>query len=250
MNDASFRLLDLPFELRHRILSCALESPHNALELQSPLWGGAEAYAPPLFRVSRGIRAEALRAFYETNTFLWLVDLSVSHRSDPASYPGLLPGSETGACDPDKGGAGVLPALPWLYPHLLRHLRHVNVTIYLPQNGPTDPDAAALRKTAFHAALERLVLALDYGRRLRELRVLLTAKHFLTDGGAGIARWVPGLGAGAAADVEGAGAGEAVDREVGPDKEDDGGVVNGVVDDSSLLVCGSWGHSLKAVTGW
>ncbi|KAK3067474.1 hypothetical protein LTR53_015640 [Teratosphaeriaceae sp. CCFEE 6253] len=180
MTDASFRLLDLPSELRHRILSCALESPHSPLELQSPLWGGAEAYAPPLFRVSRGIRAEALRAFYETNTFLWLVDLSVPHRSDPASYPGLLPSSETGPCDPDKGGAGVLPALPWLYFHLLRHLRHVNVTIYIPQNGPSDPDAAALRKTAFPAALERLVLALDHGRRLRELRVLLTAKHFLT----------------------------------------------------------------------
>jgi len=171
------RLLALPYELRHRIL-CWAFSDRNTIELQYPLWGGEEAFAPSLFQVCRSLRTESLRAFYETRTFLWIIDLSVQHRSDPADYPALRAEKE----ELDDGGddAGLLPALPWEYPHLRRDLRHLNLTIYLPPNLIADIVSGQLWFHQFPTALRRMVQALDYGRRLEELHVLFTAKRFNT----------------------------------------------------------------------
>ena len=174
MESSSSQLLALPYELRHRILCVALKD-NNTIELQYPLWGGEEAFAPPLFQVCRSLRTESLKAFYESNIFLWIIDLSIQHRSDPADYPALQ------ASEPEDGSDDrLLPALPWEYPALKRDLRHLNVTIYLPPNLVADTESAELWFTKFPDALRRMSVALDYGRRLEELHVLFTAKRFNT----------------------------------------------------------------------
>ncbi|TKA63917.1 hypothetical protein B0A55_08735 [Friedmanniomyces simplex] len=176
------RLLDLPYELRHIILSLALKDK-GTVELQHPVWGGEDVYRPALFGVCHSLRRESLQAFYEVNHFLWIIDLSAQHRSDPADYPALRPGDEAEDHEPGstkQGETTILPALPWEYPHLRKHLRHLNVNIYLPSNLIADVASAQVWFGQFPSALERLVTALDCGRRLDELQILFTAKRFNT----------------------------------------------------------------------
>ncbi|RMX81245.1 hypothetical protein D0868_16016 [Hortaea werneckii] len=158
-------LLNLPRELRHRILLFTLEQPGN-IELQQPMWASKGHYAQPVFQVSRLLRCEALQAFYEGNSFLWILDLLAVERSDPSS---ILPPS-------------LIPVLPWEYPFLRTHLRRLHVNIYLPSNLTGDFNASQAWLTAMPIQLKRLVEVLDHGRRLQELTVLVTAntKRFNT----------------------------------------------------------------------
>jgi len=181
MESSSSCLLDLPYELRQRILTLALKQK-GTIELQHPVWAGKDVFAQPLFQVCRLLRDEALQAFYETNCFLWIIDSSVTHRSDPAVYASITGDArqpEDGSV-PSSKTSPLTPTLPWQYPHLKKHLRHLNLNIYLPSNLVADLAAAQAWFTEFPQQLERMIKALDCGCRLAELHTLLTAKRFNT----------------------------------------------------------------------
>lgn len=168
MPSASF--LDVPYELRQRILSFALKQK-GTIELQHPVWGGQAIFAQPLFQVCRFLRDEALQAFYETNCFLWIVDSGQqrARRSDPADYPSMTQDPCYDVVRVHQAmKAPLTPALPWKYPHLKKHLRHLNLNIYV--NNYTD----------FSQQLTRLVETLDLGRKLLELHVLFTSGSLRT----------------------------------------------------------------------
>lgn len=158
----SSNLLELPYELRQQILSTCL-TQNGTIELQHPLWAGPDAFAEPLFYTSRQLRDEALEAFYKSNAFVWVIDVDRTRMTDPSTYP-LLPADGT--------SGSITPALPWHYPKLLQHLRHLRLNIYLPQ---IEDDYGWL--DALRQSLTRMVAAIDHGRRLKTLTVLLSSKH-------------------------------------------------------------------------
>lgn len=157
------RLLRLPYELRQRILRHALKH-RGTIELQKPIWSAEGFFTQPVFFVCRSLRDEALEAFYKTNTFLWIIEIDHETRSDPAQYP-LHPVQEQ--------PRSLTPFWPWYYPHLLKHLRHLQLNIYLPSD---------LNKRAWSVTLpellSELVNALDHGSRLLDLNILFTAKRY------------------------------------------------------------------------
>ncbi|KAI6814680.1 hypothetical protein KC340_g16111 [Hortaea werneckii] len=178
-------LLSLPRELRHRILLFTLEQPGN-IELQQPMWASKGHYAQPVFQVSRLLRREALQAFYEGNSFLWILDLLAVERSDPSRYismssdetqPDATTSSQNSTSPPS-----LIPVFPWEYPFLRTHLRHLHLNIYLPSNLAGDTTASQAWLTAMPIQLKRLVEVLDHGQRLQDLTVLVTAntKRFNT----------------------------------------------------------------------
>ena len=59
-------LLNLPFELRHRILLYALKQK-GTIEIQYPVWAGLQVFDQPLFQTCRSLRSEAVKAFYEVS---------------------------------------------------------------------------------------------------------------------------------------------------------------------------------------
>lgn len=164
---ASSQLLDLPTELRQSILQHALQQ-RGTLELQHPVWAGLQDFCQPLFHVCRSLRQEALEAFYSANDFLWIVDIENRLRSDPSTYPAPAAVVDKGKHIPPSIDAPLTPILPWEYPHLFYHLRHLQINLYLPQEG----DASAL-----HDRLAALVKATDQGKRLTEFHVLITGKR-------------------------------------------------------------------------
>ncbi|GAB1740335.1 hypothetical protein NU219Hw_g5443t1 [Hortaea werneckii] len=184
-------LLTLPRELRHRILLYTLWQS-GPIELQQPMWASKAHYAQPVFQVSRLLRREAAQAFYETNCFLWILDLfaAVERRSDPSGYVSMTisdDDEETTKQDhpspssppsPNSSIPSRISVLPWEYPSLRTHLRHLHVNIYLPPRNPSDdfraPSSQAWQ-TSMPNQLQRMVSVLDRGRRLQELTVLVTA---------------------------------------------------------------------------
>jgi hypothetical protein len=161
---ASSCLLSLPYELRQQILRfCLLES--GTIELQRPLWVGHETFTQPLFRTSKQLREEALEAFYKANTFVWVVDVGKKpDRTDPATYPLAHAGGSSRTA---------MSALPWYYPKLLQHLRHLRLNVYLPPSDSEDAWFYPLKE-----ALARLVIATDQGRRLNTLQVLFISRFY------------------------------------------------------------------------
>lgn len=171
-------LLDLPHELRQQILQLALIQK-GSIELQHPVWAGQDTFAQPLFQVCQLLREEALQAFYEANCFLWTIDTTVQHRTDPSTYPSMSSQEwQITAIDGMGEHAALTSPLPWEYPHLKKHLRRLHVNIYLPSNLIGDTAAAQAWRSDLPNSLNRLVEALDYGRTLRELGILFTAKRF------------------------------------------------------------------------
>lgn len=164
---SSSPLLDLPSELRQSILQHALHQ-RGTLELQHPVWAGLQDFCQPLFHVCRSLRQEALEAFYSTNDFLWIVDTENRLRSDPSTYPAPAAIVDRGKYVSPSVDVPLTPILPWEYPHLFYHLRHLQINLYLPQ----ESDASAL-----HDRLEALVKATDQGKRLTEFHVLITGKR-------------------------------------------------------------------------
>ncbi|KAI6866929.1 hypothetical protein KC338_g4609 [Hortaea werneckii] len=180
---ASFgsHLLNLPRELRHRILLFALEQNGN-IELQQPMWASKGYFAQPAFQVCQLLRREALQAFYEGNCFLWIIDLAVE-RSDPAKYVSMITEMEHDEkASQSSTISSPIPVLPWEYPHLRNRLRHLHVNIYLPSNLIGDVSASQSWLTEMPTRLRQFVEALDRGRRLQDLTVLITAntKRFNT----------------------------------------------------------------------
>ncbi|KAI7198538.1 hypothetical protein KC343_g1227 [Hortaea werneckii] len=167
-------LLNLPRELRHRILLFTLEQ-HGNIEVQQPMWASKGYYAQPIFQVCRLLRREALQAFYEGNCFLWIIDLAVE-RSDPSKYVSMI--SET---EQDQKAfqsstmTSLIPVLPWEYPYLRNHLRHLHVNIYLPSNLIGDVRASQSWLAEMPTRLKQFVEVLDQGERLQDLTVLVTA---------------------------------------------------------------------------
>ncbi|KAI7164740.1 hypothetical protein KC349_g471 [Hortaea werneckii] len=176
-------LLNLPRELRHRILLFTLEQPGN-IELQQPMWASKGHYAQPIFQVSRLLRCEALQAFYEGNCFLWILDLLAVERSDPSKYVSMTSDEtkDDATTSQSNIAQSLLPVLPWEYPFLRTHLRHLHLNIYLPSNLTGDINASQAWLTEMPTQLKRLVEVLDHGRRLQDLTVLVTAntKRFNT----------------------------------------------------------------------
>ena len=173
---ASFgsHLLNLPRELRHRILLFALEQNGN-IELQQPMWASKGYFAQPAFQVCQLLRREALQAFYEGNCFLWIIDLAVE-RSDPAKYVSMITEMEHDEKAAQSSTiSSPIPVLPWEYPHLRNRLRHLHVNIYLPSNLIGDVSASQSWLTEMPTRLRQFVEALDRGRRLQDLTVLITA---------------------------------------------------------------------------
>ena len=180
-------LLNLPRELRHRILLYTLEQ-HGTVELQQPMWASKGHYTQPVFQVSRLLRREALQAFYESNSFLWILDLSVE-RSDPSKYVSMTSIESKDDATASQGSSSssstipsLIPVFPWEYPFLRNHLRHLHLNIYLPSNLPDDLPTSQAWLTTMPIHLKRLVQALEQGRRLQDLTVLVTAntKRFNT----------------------------------------------------------------------
>ncbi|KAI7549157.1 hypothetical protein KC331_g3967 [Hortaea werneckii] len=176
-------LLNLPRELRHRILLFTLEQPGN-IELQQPMWASKGHYTQPIFQVSRLLRCEALQAFYEGNSFLWILDLLAVERSDPSRYVSMTSDEtkDDAATSQNSVSPSLISVLPWEYPFLRTHLRHLHLNIYLPSNLTGDINASQAWLTAMPTQLKRLVEVLDHGRRLQDLTVLVTAntKRFNT----------------------------------------------------------------------
>lgn len=167
----SCHFANLPYELRQRIFSYALQQK-GTIGMQTPIWDNGSAFTQPLFAVCRSFRDEALEAFYKTNTFVWHVhrpqnpsEVCASPDSRPSEYPLDLP---------EPGHTLTLtPSLPWHYPRLLKELRHLIINVFLPSD--LDPDAWA---TTFPQQLRALVTALDRGSRLSELQVSIITGHW------------------------------------------------------------------------
>ena len=157
-------LLQLPYELRQRIFECALRQL-GTIGLQYPPWTERDVFVQPLFQVSRASRDEALEAFIKTNNWLWIVEPGSSARSDPAEYPILAN---------EDHSSPLTPCLPWLYPHLWKHLRCLHVNIHLPADRDTEGWA-----DLFPQGLANLIRTLDHGRRLSELHLSLISKCHL-----------------------------------------------------------------------
>ena len=153
---ASSALLALPYELRQRILRFALKQ-RGSVELQRPLWAGHEEFVQPLFMTNKQIRIEALEAFYKVNAFTWGINTCDQIRSNPAQYP---------LSDNRFGDASILPAIPWHYPYIHQHLRHIYLSIYLPSLG-----MEAAQCAGYTAILSEMVAALDKGKRLRNMSI-------------------------------------------------------------------------------
>ena len=83
--EKTFRIMDLPFELRREIFSLVLRQFYPVLHFPSD--GSADALHGPvdvrLFAVSRQVFAEAVKVFYEENTF--------SINTAPSSYLKAMP---------------------------------------------------------------------------------------------------------------------------------------------------------------
>jgi len=159
--------LDLPYEIRQIILQHSL-CQKGTIEIQHPVWAGLRVFAQPLFRVSRLVRNEALQAFYETNDFLWIIDTEHKLRSNPTTYPAPTAFVHNGRYITPEIDPVLTPILPFQYPHLFKHLRHLQINVYLPQ----ESDASALE-----TQLDAMVKSLDGGRRLMTFHVLITAKR-------------------------------------------------------------------------
>ncbi|KAI6881311.1 hypothetical protein KC360_g8555 [Hortaea werneckii] len=175
------QLLNLPRELRHRILLFTLEQ-HGNVELQQPMWSSKGNYAQPIFQVCRLLRREALQAFYEGNCFLWIIDLAVV-RSDPSKYVPMISETEHNEeAFQSSIKSSLIAVLPWEYPFLRNHLRHLHVNIYLPSNLIGDVSASQSWLTEMPTRLKQFVEAIDRGRRLQDLTILITAntKRFNT----------------------------------------------------------------------
>ena len=155
-------LLSLPYELRQQILRLSLTQV-GTLELQLPPWTGYEHFRQPLFRTCKQLRHESLEAFYNGNTFLWIVGRDGENRSDPADYP---------LTRTIQGYSTISPVLPWQYPRMLQDLRHLHLNIYLP-----DPENEDAWSTGVRRSLSRLIMALEGGTRLRAVRILFTSKR-------------------------------------------------------------------------
>ncbi|KAK4958986.1 hypothetical protein LTR10_003785 [Elasticomyces elasticus] len=162
-NNAS--LLGLPYELRKKILDLAVRRPAwPPIELQPPR---SNAHDNALFSASRALREESLKPFFRLNTCLWTIDFKDAQRIDPAGYESMKD-SDFAQCsshDP-LHSIGLTPSLPWNYPYLKRDLRRLNVDIYLPSNTAPKESWEMVRRD-----LERMVCALDYGRRLEHLYI-------------------------------------------------------------------------------
>ena len=175
--DKSF--LDLPTEVRQVILQHALKQI-GTIELQLPIWAGRDVYDQPLFAVHTVVRAEALEAFYKANTFLWIIDLCIS-RSDPINYPGM--GSQPFWWQPNHESEvattfGLTVAVPWLYPDLKKHLRHLQINITLPSNTiEVEAEATETWSRGLRLTLRQVMEALDHGRTLDTLGILFTASR-------------------------------------------------------------------------
>ncbi|KAK5696275.1 hypothetical protein LTR17_024353 [Elasticomyces elasticus] len=167
-------LMALPCEIRFSILCLALKDK-GGIELQYPTWADNSVFWSPLFSVCRDLRVEALQAFYETNRFLWLIDLTVQHRSDPTKYTALQ--AIDTSCDTDRElDTALLSPLPWEYSHLRRHLRHLQIHIYTPHNTRGDTELVQEQWRQLPKALDDLVTSLDRGSHLQELQIVIVAR--------------------------------------------------------------------------
>lgn len=68
----SASLLSIPYELREQILIPLICRKSN-VELQYPT-PDRTTFAFPIMRVCKSLRGEAIRLFYRTNVFLWIID--------------------------------------------------------------------------------------------------------------------------------------------------------------------------------
>ena len=96
-------------------------------------------------------------------------DKTQPHQADYLTTAGAVESTAPNSNNHHLAGP-LTPALPWKYPGLLSRLRHLHLNIYLP--------AAAAHVPALHRHLDGLVAALDRGRRLAALHVLVTTKSF------------------------------------------------------------------------
>ena len=79
----SASLLSIPYELREQILIPLICRKGN-VELQYPT-PDRNAFAFPITRVCKSLREEAIRLFYRTNVFLWIIDPEAVSRNTQSS---------------------------------------------------------------------------------------------------------------------------------------------------------------------
>lgn len=63
----------LPVELLDLILSPLLQQT-GTIELQAPIWADKSVFIHPTFQVCKSLRQEAIRIFYNSNVFVWVID--------------------------------------------------------------------------------------------------------------------------------------------------------------------------------
>ncbi|CAK1366774.1 unnamed protein product [Cercospora beticola] len=160
-------LLGLPCELRRSVLQLLLKQ-RGTIELQYPVWAGLGVFSQPLFQTCHRLREEAIDVFYETNDFLWIIDLENHSRSDPAKYPvSTTVVNDRRPAKPHMTST-LTPVLPWEFSGLMSRLRHLHVNLCLPQ----EQNPGKLR-----FQLGAVVKALDRGRRLLDFHLLVTTKR-------------------------------------------------------------------------
>lgn len=183
----------LPTELLEIILLPLLQQT-GTVELQAPIWADKTVFVPPIYQVCKRLRQEAIRIFYHSNVFVWVIDpdeiragsiLPVSRpsfivtlipklmiaqniRRDPTQYPLLdADGSK------DIGPRGdLMSPLPWYYEHLMQDLRHLRLNLFLPSTSDMTTWTAT-----FPHMFQRFANALDRGSRITELKILIGTWH-------------------------------------------------------------------------
>jgi len=63
----------LPTEILELTLVPLLQQT-GTIELQAPIWADKIVFAHPIFQVCKKLRQEAIRIFYHSNVFLWVLD--------------------------------------------------------------------------------------------------------------------------------------------------------------------------------
>jgi len=66
-------LQGLPTELLEVILYPLLQQA-GTIELQAPIWAEKAVFVHPVLQVCNHIRQEAIRVFYQSNVFVWVID--------------------------------------------------------------------------------------------------------------------------------------------------------------------------------
>lgn len=157
-------LLRLPLELRQRILHFALGITDDSKSLYFTKSMKSDGWNPAVFRVCRSLRDEALEAFYQTNSFTFVIGPHATGISNPLTYPHSVEHS--------SGTPPLESALPWQYPYIFSNLRHLHLDVYVTCISDDQEDYWT---GELNSRLDKLIDLFERGHKLRELHLTVHA---------------------------------------------------------------------------